>query len=98
MVLTHLMCEGQLVAQRDAVPGNGEFPAPSWRAGELIRDQFALQLPAELPAGACQLQVGIYNPESGQRYRPVGLEGHPMSSSSGFLWSTLTRPSDQDST
>jgi hypothetical protein len=76
-VFTHLMCEGQLVAQRDAIPGNGEFPAPSWQPGELIRDQFALQLPAKLPEGACQVQVGIYNPDSGRRYGPIGVEGAP---------------------
>jgi hypothetical protein len=77
MVFTHLMCEGQLVAQRDAIPGNGEFPAPSWQPGEVIRDQFALQLPAELPVGECQIQVGIYNPTSGQRYSPIEPEGTP---------------------
>jgi hypothetical protein len=77
-VFTHLMCEGQLVAQRDAIPGNGEFPASSWQPGELIRDQFALQLPAELPEGECQVQVGIYNPDSGRRYRPIGVEGAPF--------------------
>lgn len=71
------MCEGQLVAQRDAIPGNGEFPAPSWQPGELVRDQFALQLPSELPTGECQIQVGIYNPDSGRRYNPIGLEGEP---------------------
>jgi hypothetical protein len=73
-VFTHLLCEGQLVAQRDAIPGNGEFPAPNWQPGELIRDQFALQLPAELPEGECQVRVGIYNPESGMRYRSDELE------------------------
>ncbi len=74
-VFTHLMCGGQLVAQRDAVPGNGEFPAPNWQPGELIRDQFAFQLPAELPAGECQLQVGLYNATSQRRYQPLGLDG-----------------------
>jgi hypothetical protein len=78
MVFTHLICDGsRLLAQRDAVPGNGEFPAPSWQPGEVIRDQFALQLPAELPAGECQIQVGIYNPESGMRYRSSEREGPP---------------------
>jgi hypothetical protein len=67
-VFTHLFCDGRLVAQRDAVPGNGAFPVPSWQPGEGVRDQFALYLPSELPAGACQVQVGIYNATQGQRY------------------------------
>ncbi len=67
-VFTHLFCDGRLIAQRDAVPGNGAFPVPSWQPGEVVRDQFALYLPSELPAGACQVQVGIYHATKGQRY------------------------------
>lgn len=76
-VFTHVFCEGRLLAQRDAVPGNGQFPATGWEPGEVVRDQFALQLPEDLPAGQCQVQVGIYNPETGRRYRPVDSEGAP---------------------
>jgi hypothetical protein len=76
-VFTHLTCGGQLIAQRDAVPGNGAFPAQDWRPGELIRDQFALQLPAELPAGDCQLEAGLYDPDTGRRYLPAGTGGAP---------------------
>jgi hypothetical protein len=76
MVFAHLICDGgRLVAQRDAVPGNGLFPVEGWEPGELVRDQFALQLPAELPAGECEVQVGIYNPTSGQRYSVTEPEG-----------------------
>jgi len=76
MVFAHLICDGgRLVAQRDAVPGNGLFPVEGWEPGELVRDQFALQLPAELPAGECEVQVGIYNPTSGQRYRVTQPQG-----------------------
>jgi hypothetical protein len=77
MVFAHVVCEGRLLAQRDAVPGNGQFPAPSWEPGEVVRDRFALQLPEELPPGECQVQVGIYNPTTGERYRPIGMEGEP---------------------
>jgi hypothetical protein len=78
VVFAHLICDGgRLVAQRDAVPGNGVFPVEGWEPGELVRDQFALLLPPELPAGECEIQVGIYNPTSGQRYRATGEEGGP---------------------
>jgi hypothetical protein len=76
MVFAHLICDGgRLVAQRDAVPGNGLFPVEGWEPGELVRDQFALLLPPELPAGECEIQVGIYNPTSGQRYSVTEPEG-----------------------
>jgi hypothetical protein len=77
IVFAHVFCEGSLLAQRDAVPGNGQFPAPGWEPGEVVRDQFALQLPQDLPAGQCQVQVGIYNANTGKRYRPIDSEGEP---------------------
>lgn len=67
----------RVVAQRDAVPGNGLFPVESWEPGVLVRDQFALQLPVELPAGEYEIQVGIYSATSGQRYRLVEPENDP---------------------
>ena len=69
MIFTHVARdEGFLIAQRDAVPGNGAFPVTGWEPGEVVRDQFALQLPADLPVGQYEIRVGIYNPTSGQRY------------------------------
>jgi hypothetical protein len=78
VVFAHLVYGGgQLVAQRDAVPGNGLFPVEEWEPGELVRDQFALLLPPELPAGAYEVQVGIYDPTSGQRFIVTGPEAGP---------------------
>jgi len=79
VVFAHLVYGGgQLVAQRDAVPGNGLFPVEDWEPGELVRDQFALLLPPELPAGAYEVQVGIYDPTSGQRFLITGPEAGPF--------------------
>ena len=75
VVFAHLICDGsQLVAQRDAVPGNGLFPVESWEPGELVRDQFALLLPPEPPEGEYEIQVGIYDPTGGLRYRVTAPE------------------------
>jgi len=75
VMFVHLVRDGShLVAQRDAVPGNGLFPVESWEPGEVVRDQFALQLPPELPPGEYEIQVGVYSATSGQRYRLVEPE------------------------
>jgi hypothetical protein len=42
-----------------------------------VRDQFALELPEDLPAGQCRVQVGIYDANTGKRYRPIGIDGEP---------------------
>jgi hypothetical protein len=75
---THLTCEGRLIAQRDAIPGNGQFPVRVWEADEVIRDQFAILMPEDLPAGVCEVQVGLYNAETGMRYVPVESAGPPF--------------------
>jgi hypothetical protein len=75
VMFVHLVHDGgQLVAQRDAIPGNGLLPVESWEPGELVRDQFALLLPAELPAGEYELLVGTYRAPNGMRYRLVEPE------------------------
>jgi hypothetical protein len=77
-MFAHLVhSQGGLVAQRDAVPGNGLFPVESWEPDELVRDQFALPLPPELQAGEYELQIGIYNYTTGQRYSVVEPEAGP---------------------
>jgi len=75
VMFAHLVHQRRLVAQRDAVPGNGLFPVESWEPGELVRDQFALQLPQELPGGIYEVQVGTYSSTSGQRRNVVQPEG-----------------------
>jgi hypothetical protein len=74
-IFTHLTHEGRPITQRDAVPGNGLFPVETWEPGELVRDQFALPLPPELPPGEYEIQVGIYDPTTQMRYGLIELEG-----------------------
>ncbi len=70
VIFVHVLNEaGELVAQRDAVPGNGLFPTTSWNTEFPIADRFAIQLPEPLPAGEYQMRVGLYVPASGQRLR-----------------------------
>jgi len=57
----------QVVAQRDAEPQNGRAPTTSWLPGEVLDDQFAVQLPAGLAAGVYSIEVGMYEERSGDR-------------------------------
>lgn len=49
-----------VVAQRDGQPCQGLFPTSHWRAGDLIRDSFAVTFPPDTPAGRYPLAVGWY--------------------------------------
>jgi hypothetical protein len=75
VMFVHLRDGAELIAQRDAVPGNGLFPVEDWRPGELVRDQFALLLPPTLPAGEHEIQVGIYDSTTSRRHSLIEPQG-----------------------
>ncbi len=49
-----------IVAQRDGQPCQGLFPTSHWRAGDLVRDSFAVTLPPDTPPGDYPLAIGWY--------------------------------------
>ncbi len=57
---------GQIMAQVDRLPVNGLAPTTRWQADDLIRDRYEIVLPAELPSGNYQLQVGLYTEANGR--------------------------------
>lgn len=64
----HLLdSDGEIVAQHDGPPGEGELPALGWLPGEYLTDTHLLQLPFDLPDGVYRLGVGLYDPATGQR-------------------------------
>jgi hypothetical protein len=55
----HLLgVDGQPIAQLDRPPDG--YPTSDWQPGEVIIDQYVIQLPADLPVGAYHLQTGFY--------------------------------------
>jgi hypothetical protein len=59
----------QVLAQRDAEPQDGRAPTTGWLAGEVIDDEYAISLPAGISAGEYPVEVGVYDPRSGDRLR-----------------------------
>ena len=78
-VFVHLIDErGQLVAQHDAQPVNDAYPVPVWQPGTTIVDEHTLALPADLPAGAYTVVVGLYDPDSLERWPVMGPDGQDV--------------------
>ncbi len=68
VVFNHLVdAQGQIVAQQDSRPQAGQPLMTCWQPGEIYADRHVLELPADLPAGAYRLQMGLYNGVTGQR-------------------------------
>ncbi len=67
-VFVHILDEsGNVVAQVDQEPVAILAPTHRWQPGDIIRDPYALFLPADLPAGTYQLSVGMYLRATGVR-------------------------------
>lgn len=60
-VFVHLLdANGRVLVQVDTQPHGGAYPTSLWEPREIIRDNYALQLPADLTPGAYRIEVGLY--------------------------------------
>jgi 4-amino-4-deoxy-L-arabinose transferase-like glycosyltransferase len=67
-VFTHLVShEGQLVAQQDNWPVQGQWPPTCWQPGEIVVDPYHIELPADMAAGEYTLYVGLYDARDDSR-------------------------------
>jgi len=67
-VFVHLLNEdGEIVAQRDSVPGQGTLPTTSWVEGEVVTDIYELAMPSEISPGSYTLIVGMYEASTAER-------------------------------
>jgi len=67
-VFVHLLdANGQVIAQNDAPPVNGDRPTTSWLIGEYISDLHTLTFNQPDYHGPATLEVGLYDPSTGAR-------------------------------
>jgi hypothetical protein len=79
-VFVHLLDENDLVlASQDTFPGQGTYPTRLWQAGDAIADVYTIVVPptAFTPSSA-QLEVGLYEFDSGKRLAVYGPQGEPL--------------------
>ena len=58
--------------QHDSIPGQGTLPTDTWLPGEVISDVHPIELAADVPDGAYPIEIGLYDPASGQRLKTSG--------------------------
>ena len=101
-VFTHLLGpakpDGNRVwAGSDAQPGQGSVPTTTWAPGDLILDEYQLQLPPDAPPGDYEIEVGLYNPAANGARAVATSAGRPGSFDSGHDQggaSAMIRPRD----
>jgi hypothetical protein len=55
--------------QQDTQPQSGEYPTSSWQVGEIVEDDYELDLAADGPVEGYHLTLGLYEWQTGQRMR-----------------------------
>ncbi len=69
---------GILRAQQDNPPVRGTYPTSAWQPDEIVVDSYDLQIPANLPAGAYTLAVGMYDSQTQVRLAAADRLGQPL--------------------
>jgi 4-amino-4-deoxy-L-arabinose transferase-like glycosyltransferase len=77
-VFTHLLDgDSRIWGQQDSVPGGGSLPTTSWLPGEVLIDEYAIELARDAPPGEYLLEIGMYEAETGQRLPVRDAAGNP---------------------
>ncbi len=82
VVFTHLLGRsynpqrGNFIwGQVDGVPLRGTYPTTGWSVGERVRDEYWIPIEADAPAGEYELEIGMYEPVTGERILVYSQEG-----------------------
>ena len=79
VVFTHLLDGSEAIhGQRDSVPMASQRPTDGWVAGEVIVDPYEMPVDADAPPGPHRVEVGMYDPASGQRLPVARADGEPI--------------------
>jgi hypothetical protein len=76
-VFVHVLdSSGKVVAQKDAPPLDGTYPTSIWDAPEIVKESYALTIPADA-RGPFSIEIGMYAQPSLKRL-PVGDSDHVL--------------------
>lgn len=85
-VFVHVYDEaGNIVAQRDWLPGLGVKPTKGWQVGEVVADRHLVPIDEGVAAGVYTVAVGLYNEGSGERLAAFGPDGERLDQDRIFL-------------
>ncbi|UCC50470.1 MAG: hypothetical protein JSV68_15325, partial [Anaerolineaceae bacterium] len=75
--------QGNIVAQADRWPGG--LPSNIWAGGQVIVDEYEVELPPMVAPGTYQIAVGLYTAADGLRLPASDLRGQPYADDSVIL-------------
>jgi len=83
---------GEAVATHESQPDTGSKPTSTWE-GEMqfIPDQHLFVIPSEVPPGTYDLQIALYDAQTGERLPVIGVDGQFLGDSFSLTEITITR-------
>ena len=76
-IFVHLLDEqGEIVTQRDSVPGESTVPTTSWVEGEIIIDPYEIPISSDVSPGTYTIIVGMYDASTAERLAVLDAGGH----------------------
>jgi hypothetical protein len=71
-VFVHVLDQtGAVIAQHDDFPVRGARPTTTWQPSETIVDSYEVPIPPTVRPGTYALELGFYDPSTGERLGPV---------------------------
>jgi hypothetical protein len=64
--------------QRDSIPAGGTYPTTWWTKGEVIVDEYEIEVHPDAPAGKYWIWVGMYDEMEGRRLSVLDGRGKPI--------------------
>jgi hypothetical protein len=68
---------GNLVAQQDSPPLQGNLPTSLWSPGITVEDRYQIALPLHQSPGEYTVKIGLYQLDTGERLMPFSSAGEP---------------------
>lgn len=84
--------DGNLVAQRDSLPGLGAKPSTTWKAGEVVAGRHIVPVGDGVAAGKYTVAVGLYEETSGERLAVYGAGDERLDEDRIFLGQVEVKP------
>lgn len=82
--------DGLLYGQVDQPPGAGAYPTTGWLPGEYITDAYTIPIAPNAPPGDYQIEIGLYNSNTGQRLPVKDCTADPCTQDDKVLLPGLT--------
>ncbi len=77
-LFAHVVCDGQLIAQRDGFVWGNLYPFAVWQPGETHEDWRDIPLAAPADPACLRVVLGLYDEMTGERLAAADAQGHTL--------------------